>query len=56
MKISFVLDIVGIWEYLNHIYILRKHPGLAMLRNEEKESGDFAEDEDEESQDQCCAV
>lgn len=52
MKVSSVLDIVGIWKYSNHIYILRKHPGLAMLSNEEKEEGDFDEDEDEDDEPQ----
>jgi hypothetical protein len=47
MKVSFVLDIVGIWEYGKHIYILRKHPGIAMLKKEEKEPGNVEEDKDE---------
>jgi len=47
-----VLDIVGIWEYGKHIYILRKHPGIAMLTKEEKEPGNVDEDENEESRDQ----
>jgi hypothetical protein len=50
MKVSSVVDIVGIWEYAKHIYILRKHPGLAMLRKEEKDQGNL--DEEEESRDQ----
>ena len=45
IKVSSVLDIVGIWEYSKHIYMLRKHPGLVMLSNEEKEQGHFDEDE-----------
>jgi hypothetical protein len=40
-----VLDIVGIWGYAKHIYVLRKHPGIAMLKKEEKEPGDVDEDE-----------
>ncbi len=40
-----MLDIVGIWEYAKHIYVLRKHPGIAMLKKEEKEPGDVDEDE-----------
>jgi len=36
IKVSSVLDIVGIWEYAKHIYVLRKHPGIAMLKKEEK--------------------
>jgi len=48
MKVSSVLDVVGIWEYSKHIYMLRKHPGLAMLNNEEKEQGDLDKDEDDE--------
>jgi hypothetical protein len=45
-----VLDVVGIWEYSKHIYMLRRHPGLAMLKNEEKEQGDVdnVKDEDDE--------
>jgi len=46
-----VLDVVGIWEYSKHIYMLRKHPGLAMLNNEEKEQGDLDKDEDDEPED-----
>jgi len=52
MKVSSVLNIVGIWEYAKHIYILRKHPGLAMLKKEEKEPGNDDKNEDEESGDQ----
>ena len=36
MKVSSVLDIVGIWKYSEHIYLLRRHPGLAMLSIEER--------------------
>lgn len=45
-----MLDVVGIWEYSKHIYMLRRHPGLAMLKNEEKEQGDVdnVKDEDDE--------
>jgi hypothetical protein len=39
MKVSFVLDIVGIWEYGKHIYILRKHPGIAMLKKRRRSQG-----------------
>ena len=46
MKVSSVLDIVGIWEYSKHIYMLRKHPGLAMLSKEEIEQEEFDEDEE----------
>ena len=35
-------SLVGIWSYESKVYILRKHPGLAFLSDEEvgKESGD----------------
>jgi len=46
IKVSSVLDIVGIWEYSKHIYMLRKHPGLVMLSTEEKEQGHFDEDDE----------
>jgi len=46
MKVSSVLDIVGIWEYSKHIYMLRKHPGLAMLSDKEMEQGDFDENKE----------
>ena len=48
MKASSILDIVGIWEYSQHIYMLRRHSGLAILSNEEKEQGDFDEDDEDE--------
>ena len=47
IKVSSVLDVVGIWEYSKHIYMLRKHPGLAMLNKEEKEEGDLDNEDDE---------
>jgi hypothetical protein len=47
MKASSILDIVGIWKYSEHIYMLRRHPGLAMLSHEEKE-GNFDEDNEDE--------
>jgi len=40
-----VLDIVSIWEYAKHIYVLRKHPEIAMLKKEEKDPGDVDKDE-----------
>ncbi|KAF8148929.1 hypothetical protein B0H34DRAFT_828287 [Crassisporium funariophilum] len=51
VDISLIVDIVGIWEAKDYVYILRKHPALAMLSaeelgNAEHDSGDSEEDSD----------
>jgi hypothetical protein len=35
LDLSSIIDIVGIWEAKSNVYILQKHPALAMLSAEE---------------------
>lgn len=47
LDLSSIVDIVGIWEAKSNVYILRKHPALAMLSAEElgnAEEGNKGED------------
>jgi len=47
LDLSSIIDIVGIWEAKSNVYILRKHPALAMLSAEELgkvEEGNTGED------------
>lgn len=43
---SEIVDLVGIWEGPNHIYILKKHPALSMLSKEELDREDDANEND----------
>ena len=47
LDLSSIIDIAGIWEAKSNVYILRKHPALAMLSGEElgnAEEGNKGED------------
>ena len=47
LDLSSIIDIVGIWEAKSNVYILWKHPALAMLSAEELgkvEGGNTGED------------
>jgi hypothetical protein len=35
LEISAIVSLVGIWTYNDHVHILRRHPGLTLLRLEE---------------------
>jgi hypothetical protein len=37
LPISAVKAVVGIWSYLQRVYVLQKHPGLSLLNAEESE-------------------
>jgi hypothetical protein len=44
LETSAIVSLVGIWTYGNHVHILRRHPGLALLKSEE--CGISSEDQD----------
>jgi hypothetical protein len=35
LEISAIVSLVGIWTYNDHVHVLQKHPGLALLTLEE---------------------
>ena len=47
MPVSVIHSVIGIWEGEKNVYILRKHPGLALLSAEELERNDEQEDEEQ---------
>jgi hypothetical protein len=49
MPVSVIHSVIGIWEGEKNVYILRKHPGLALLSAEESERNDEQEDEKDKS-------
>ncbi|EDQ98531.1 uncharacterized protein LACBIDRAFT_299510 [Laccaria bicolor S238N-H82] len=54
IEASQILDLVGIWsaEASKNIYVLRKHPGLAMLSAVESGKGDEGNDTDDSDSDE----
>jgi hypothetical protein len=51
LPVSQILDLIGIWVSKKTIYPLRKHPGLAMLRFEDKGNYNYDENSDSEDED-----
>lgn len=49
LPVSEIQRKVGIWSYGEHVYILRKHPGILLLTGEEVENDD-GDDEDNENE------
>jgi uncharacterized short protein YbdD (DUF466 family) len=35
LETAAIVGLIGIWTYNNHVHILRKHPGLTLLTQEE---------------------
>ena len=35
LETSAIVGLIGIWTYNNHVHVLRKHPGLTLLTQEE---------------------
>ena len=35
LETSAIVSLIGIWTYNNHVHILRRHPGLTLLRSDE---------------------
>jgi hypothetical protein len=50
MPVSAIHSVVGIWSGQQYVYILRKHPGLALLSAEESARSDTNEQEEEENE------
>ena len=50
MPVSAIHSVIGIWSSQKKVYILRKHPGLALLSAEEAEKSDANEQEDEDGE------
>jgi hypothetical protein len=50
MPVSAIHSVIGIWSSQKKVYILRKHPGLALLGAEEAEKSDANEQEDEDGE------
>ena len=44
LEISTIVSLVGIWTYNDHVHILRKHPGLNLLRLDELGISEETED------------
>ena len=48
LAVSAIHSLVGIWSYESRVYILRKHPGLNLLSEEESGIKMAADEEEEE--------
>lgn len=44
LKISAIISLVGIWTHNDHVHVLRRHPGLALLRLDECGISEESED------------